>query len=75
MTSYRPLTKTQAADIIADDMRVFARAHNLDLTLSLAEARVSEYRGTAYGDVLKHRAALSANPKTVLRIALSRGAL
>lgn len=69
------MNKTQAAEIIATDMRVFARTHGLELTKDLAEARVSEHRGAASYGTLKHRAAVSANPNTVLRLARAAGEL
>jgi hypothetical protein len=66
------MNKTQAAEIVATEMRVFARTYGLELTKDLAEARVSELRGRQDGHGI---AARIASPKTVLRIAKSQGEL
>lgn len=62
---------TQAAEVIARNVRMFSREHGLTVDKSLVEERVSELRGMA-GDSSPYlqTCAAHANVKTVLRIAL-----
>lgn len=69
------MNKIEAADIIATNMRVFARRNSLTLTKTLAEERVSELRGITYEGTYAAEAAHLAHPRTVLRVARSRGEL
>lgn len=64
------MTRTEAAEIIALDVRVWARKATRAVTLALCEERVSELRGEHYQGNLKGDAANIANPKTVFRMAL-----
>ena len=64
------MTKRHAAEVMALDVQVWARKHNQPVTLALCEERVSEWRGPNYAGTFKAQAALIANPKTVLRLAL-----
>lgn len=64
------MTKAEAAEIIANDVRVWARnAGRSEVTLSLCEERVSELRGETHQGTFKGDAAAVAHPKTVLRAA------
>jgi hypothetical protein len=63
------MTKTEAAEILANEVIVFARKNELTPTKNLVEARMSELRTTATGTALG-TAALTANWRTTLRIAL-----
>lgn len=65
----RAMTKTEAAEIIANDVVVFARKNNVQITKTLAEERVSEFRGETFAGTYKGIAARLASPVTVLRIA------
>jgi hypothetical protein len=62
--------RTEAAEIIAIDVRVWARRTGQPITLTLCEERVSELRGDHYQQYLKGEAAKYSNPKTVLREAM-----
>jgi hypothetical protein len=66
------MTKTEAAEIMALDVRVWARETGRPITRLMCEERVSEWRGSgpSYAGTLKAAAAAIANPKTVLRCAL-----
>lgn len=66
------MTKAEAADIIATDVRVFAREHGLTIDKALVEARMSEIAGSAFRNTYKGQAmSASARPswRTVLRAA------
>jgi hypothetical protein len=64
------MTKTEAAEIIALDVRVQARKAGRKIDKAMCEERVSELRGQNYQGNLKGDAANIASPRTVLRIAL-----
>lgn len=61
------MTKTEAADIMGLDIRVFARKADRAIDLSLAEERVSEYRGLNYANTYKGEAARLTTPRAALR--------
>jgi hypothetical protein len=63
------MTRTEAAEIIALDVRVWCRRNGKTPSLLVAQERVSELRGENYQGNLKGDAANLANPKTVARIA------
>ena len=64
------MTKTEAAKMIATDVRVWARRNDYPaVTFELCEARVSEWRHPNYDGTYLHDAAMIANPKTVYRLA------
>ncbi len=67
------MTKTEAAEIMALDVRVWARRTGQPVTRLMCEERVSEWRGPNYAGTLKASAAAIANPKTVLRYAMKEG--
>lgn len=67
------MTKTEAAEIMALDVRVWARKAGKPITKELCEDRVSELRGPNYQGNRKGDAANIANPTTVLRVARSYG--
>lgn len=64
------MTKTEAAEIMALDVRVWARKTGKPITRHMCEDRVSEWQAENYAGTRKAAAASIANPKTVLRIAL-----
>lgn len=64
------MTKTQAAEIIANDVVVWAREHGIHPSKDLVEGRISEWSGITGAGTLKGRAAQLANWRTTLRIAL-----
>lgn len=64
------MTRTEAAETIALDVRVWCRKNGKTPSLDIAEERVSELRGPNYQGNLKGDAANLANPKTVARIAI-----
>lgn len=62
------MTKTEAAEIVANETLVFARAHNLAPSKDLVEARISELRVTAEPGTNMHTAAFNANWHTTLHL-------
>ena len=64
------MTKTEAAEIIANDVRVWARENSQEINISLVSVRVSELMGSAYDGTYKGHAAQLVNQKTALRLAL-----
>jgi hypothetical protein len=64
------MTRTEAAEIIATDARVWARkAGRGQVTKDLIEERISELRGDTYAGTRKATAAHLANWRTALRAA------
>ncbi len=63
------MTKTAAAEIIATDVRVFARQYGITITKDLVEARMSEARHL--GGRKAEAAAAAPSWRTVLRAALA----
>lgn len=63
------MTRTEAADVMAIQVRCFARRTGQRLTLLMCEEIVSEFRGTVGEGRFLGDAARSANPKTVYRLA------
>lgn len=61
------MTKTEAAEIIATDVRVFARQYGIEITKDLVEARLSEARHM--GGLKATAAATAPAWRTVLRAA------
>lgn len=61
------MTKTAAAEIIATDVRVFARHYGVAITKDLVEARMSEARHL--GGRKAEAAGVAPSWKTVLRVA------
>jgi hypothetical protein len=64
------MTKKEAAETIALDVRVWCRRTNRTPDRAIVEERMSELRGGYYAGTLKHRAAWACNWKTTLRLAL-----
>lgn len=62
------VTKTEAAEIVANEVLVFARKHGRTPNKELVEARISELRGTAAGSLLGDAAEI-AHWRTTLGIA------
>ncbi len=62
------VTKTEAAEIVANEVLVFARKHGRTPNKELVEARISELRGTAAGSLLGDAAEI-AHWRTTLRFA------
>jgi hypothetical protein len=61
------MNKTEAAEIIALDVRVWVRKNGVALTSWLVQERMSELR---HGDSRKAEAARTANYKTAYRLAV-----
>ncbi|AJK27395.1 hypothetical protein PBI_KRATIO_66 [Mycobacterium phage Kratio] len=63
------MTKTEAAEIVANEVLVWARSNGATPTKSLVEARISELRVTATPGTYLHTASLTANWRTTLAVA------
>lgn len=61
------MTKTEAAEIIANDVRVFARRHGLEIDKNLVEGRLSEAKHL--GGIYPKAAEVGPSWRTILRAA------
>lgn len=61
------MNKTEAAEILALDVRVFARKHGVEINKDLVEARMSEAKHL--GGLKDQAVAVAPSWKTILRIA------
>ena len=64
------MTRTEAAEIMGLDTRVWARRTGQPVTRDLVEERISEWRGPNYAGTRKGSAAQLASVRTTLRAAL-----
>lgn len=64
------ITRTEAATVMATDVRVWARTHQMQITRTMVEERISEWSGLAGEGTYKGACAKIAKVTTTLRLAV-----